>query len=327
MEDGGGERETLTLVARKPCFGLPTACPRCLPAYIYLKFSKIPFSLEFNVIRPDSDQIPFVESGDYVAYNNENCGVIQKLKDDGILDLDSEASGIPEWVSMKSMVESWLADAVMFELWLGSDSKPAHKIYYSDLPWPIGKILYYKQVRAVKQLLGITSDNAERRQEEIYSKAVQAYGALASLLGEQSFFIESRLTSLDAAFLGHALFTLHALPETSVLRSKLLAHANLVNYAENLKMEYVDATSSSSPVPQMDPTPSSSASRRGPSYWRSNPKSKPKREKTEEEKKFKRRAKYFLVTQLVAILVFLSVLGGSNGDDVELGDDDYVDYE
>ncbi|KAL3625163.1 hypothetical protein CASFOL_030617 [Castilleja foliolosa] len=326
MADGGGERETMTLVARKPSFGLPTACPRCLPVYIYLKLSKIPFSLEFNVIRPDSDQIPFVESGDYVAYNNENCGVIQKLKDDGILDLDSEVSGIPEWLSMKAMVTSWLADAIMYELWLGSDSKPAHKIYYSDLPWPIGKILYYKQVLAVKQRLGITSENAERRQDEIYSKADKAYGALSSLLGEQTFLFDSRPTSLDAAFLGHALFTLHALPETSVLRSKLLAHTNLVNYAENLKMEYVDATSSSSSVPQTDPTSSSSASRRGPSYWRSNPNSKPKREKTEEEKKFKRKAKYFLATQLVAILVFLSILGGSNSDDVELGDDD-VDYE
>lgn len=51
------------------------------------------------------------------------------------------------------------------------------------------------------------------------------------------------------------------------------------------------------------------------------PKNKPRREKTEEEKKFKRRAKYFLATQLVAILVFLSVLGGSNDAEVELGDD------
>lgn len=63
MEEGRGERERLTLVARKPCFGLPTACPNCLPAYIYLKFSKIPFSLEFNLIHPDSGMVlPFSNS-------------------------------------------------------------------------------------------------------------------------------------------------------------------------------------------------------------------------------------------------------------------------
>ncbi|CAA0842204.1 Mitochondrial outer membrane import complex protein METAXIN [Striga hermonthica] len=324
MEGGREEGERLTLVVRKPYFGLPTACPRCLPVYIYLKFSKIPFDLEYNGIRPDSDQIPFVESGDYVAYDNEKGGVIQKLKEDGIIDLDSGVSGVPEWVSVRAMVESWLADAAMYELWLGSEDKSAQKIYYSDLPWPIGKFLYHKQVRVVKQYLGITSENAERRQEEIYDKAVQAYGALSSLLGEQSFFFESRPTSLDAAFLGHALFTLHALPETSVLRSKLLGHANLVSYAENLNTEYLNATSASSSVPKTDPP---SSSRRSSSYWRSKPKSKPKREKTEDEKKFRRRAKYFLATQLVAVLVFVSLLGGSNDADVELGDDDEVDYE
>ncbi|XP_047965169.1 mitochondrial outer membrane import complex protein METAXIN-like [Salvia hispanica] len=316
MEDG---REALTLVARKPSFSLPTACPNCLPVYIYLKFANIPFTLEFNLIHPDSDQIPFVESGDYVAYNNENSGVLQKLKEDGIVDLDAEVSDIPEWVSFKAMVESWLADAVLYELWVSSDGKSAHKIYYSDLPWPIGKILYYKQVYAVKQLLGITSENAERREEEIYRRVTVAYCALSARLGEHTFFFEERPTSLDAVFLGHALFTLLALPETSVLRSKLLGHANLVKYAENHKLGYIDASSSSSSVPQSDP--SSSASKRGPSNWSTKPKNKPRREKTEEEKKFKRRAKYFLATQLVAILVFLSVLGGSNDAEVELGDD------
>ncbi|KAG6401638.1 hypothetical protein SASPL_138502 [Salvia splendens] len=316
MED---EREALTLVARKPSFSLPTACPNCLPAYIYLKFANIPFTLEFNLIHPDSDQIPFVESGDYVACNNENGGVLQKLKEDAIVDLDAEVSGIPEWVSFKAMVESWLADAVLYELWVGSDGMSAHKIYYSDLPWPIGKILYYKQVYAVKQLLGITSENAQRREEEIYRRVTLAYSALAARLGEHTFFFEERPTSLDAVFLGHALFTLLALPETSVLRSKLLGHANLVKYAENHKLEYIDASSSSSSVPRSDP--SSSASKRGPSHWSSKPKNKPSREKAEEEKKFKRRAKYFLATQLVAILVFLSVLGGSNDAEVELGDD------
>lgn len=60
----------------------------------------------------------------------------------------------------------------------------------------------------------------------------------------------------------------------------------------------------------------------------SNPKSKPKREKTEEEKKFRRRAKYFLVTQLVAVLVFISLLGGSQDAEVEFEDgDDGLDYD
>lgn len=59
----------------------------------------------------------------------------------------------------------------------------------------------------------------------------------------------------------------------------------------------------------------------------SKAKSKPKREKTEEEKTFRRRAKYFLVTQLVAVLVFLSLMGVTGDNDVDLDDEDDYDYQ
>lgn len=65
------------------------------------------------------------------------------------------------------MITSWLSDAVMYELWVGSDGRSAHKIYYSDLPWPIGKILHLKQTHVAKQLLGITKENAEQREAEV----------------------------------------------------------------------------------------------------------------------------------------------------------------
>ena len=59
----------------------------------------------------------------------------------------------------------------------------------------------------------------------------------------------------------------------------------------------------------------------------SKAKSKPKREKSEEEKTFRRRAKYFLVTQVVGVLVFLSLLGVRGGGDNEVDlDDEEDDY-
>uniref|UniRef100_A0A251TKA0 Thioredoxin-like fold domain-containing protein n=1 Tax=Helianthus annuus TaxID=4232 RepID=A0A251TKA0_HELAN len=348
------EQQRLTLVTRKACFGLPTACPSCLPVYIYLKLAKVPFDLSYNLSFPDSDQIPYVDADTYVAYNNEKGGVIESLKEDNIVNLDSEVQNLPEWVSALAMINSWLSDAILYELWVASDGSSAHKIYYSDLPWPIGKLLYLKQVYNVKQLLGISKDNAERREEEIYRRATMAYKALP--------------TSLDAIFLGHALITLYALPETSVLRGKLLEQANLVLYADKHKAELLDAASSSS----SDPSSSSSSSvpRRGPSNWSkflsstnsyfilflpiyyknellcfisgfhiilkgshilnlgSKPKSQPKRERTQEEKIFRRKAKYFLITQMVAVLVFLSLLGGSEDTEVDDADgDEGFDYE
>ncbi|KAI3768755.1 hypothetical protein L2E82_19586 [Cichorium intybus] len=316
------EQQRLTLVSRKACFGLPTACPSCLPVYIYLKFANVPFDLCYNLTYPDSDQIPYVDSDTYVAYNNEKGGVIESLKEDNIVNLDSEVQSLPEWVSIVAMINSWLSDAILYELWVGSDGTSAHKIYYSDLPWPIGKLLYLKQVYNVKQLLGISKETAERKEEEIYRRATIAYQALSTKLGEESFFFDNRPSSLDAIFLGHALITLYALPETSVLRGKLLQQVNLVKYADKHKAELLDASSSSS-----DPSSSSSIPKRGPSNWSSKPKSQPKRERTEEEKNFRRKAKYFLVTQLVAVLVFLSLLGGSEDADVDADGDDGFDYD
>ncbi|XP_050219300.1 mitochondrial outer membrane import complex protein METAXIN [Mercurialis annua] len=313
------EREEYSLVARKPYFGLPTACPICLPVYIYLKLARFPFRFDFNSTYPDSDQIPYVECGTYVAYNNENGGVIQRLKEDGVANLDSEFCSVPEWVSMEAMVSSWLADAITYDLWLGSGGSSAVKIYYSDLPWVIGKALFAKQVYTVKQRLGITKENAERREEEIYKRAKIAYAALSTRLGEDEFLFENRPSSLDALFLAHVLFTLQALPETSVLRHALVEHANLVTYAEKLKTNFLEASSSSSAPPlQSD---SSSTPRRGPSNSGSKPRRKAKKEKTEEEKTFKRRAKFFVAAQAVAILLFLSVIGGRNLSDDEVGDD------
>ncbi|KAH9805794.1 mitochondrial outer membrane import complex protein METAXIN [Citrus sinensis] len=268
-----------------------------------------------------SDIIPYVESGTYVACNNENGGVIECLKKDGIVDLDNGYQSVPEWISMKALISSWLEEALIYELWVGSDGNSVRKIYYPDLAWPIGKVLFLQQVRTVKQQLGITKENSDRREEEIYNRASIAYRALSTRLGEESFLFENRPSSVDAILLAHVLVTLHALPETSLLKSKLLEHGNLVRYAEKLKTEFVEAGSSSS-IPPFPSDPSSSTPRKG-----SKPKPKPKREKTEEEKTFRRRAKYFLATQLVAIVLFLSVMNIYDISEPELDNEGDIDFD
>lgn len=54
----------------------------------------------------------------------------------------------------------------------------------------------------------------------------------------------------------------------------------------------------------------------------SKPKSKPKVEKTEEEKKFKKRARFFLAAQFLAVVIYLSVMGGGSSDELEYEDED-----
>ncbi|XP_027339382.1 mitochondrial outer membrane import complex protein METAXIN-like isoform X3 [Abrus precatorius] len=269
---------TNTLVVRNPCFGLPTGCPQCLSAYIYLKLSHLPFNLDYHLNYPDSDQIPYFETGDCVAYNDEKDGIIECLKRD-VGDLDGGVSSLPDWIPTKVILTTWLADALEYELWVGCDASSAYSIYYSDLPCPIGKVLFWKKTHWVKQKHGLNKDNAQAKEEE----------------------------------------------ESSTLRMNFLEHANLVRYVQQCKTELIEAgTSSSDPYFHADP--SSSASR-GRSNSSSKSKSRPKRkQQTKEEKTFRRRAKYFVVAQLVAVVLFLSIMPayGDNAD-MEL-DDDYAGY-
>ncbi|EFH62501.1 hypothetical protein ARALYDRAFT_480824, partial [Arabidopsis lyrata subsp. lyrata] len=313
--EGDQETEVYTLVARKPSFDLPTACPNCLPAYIYLKLAQLPFELAFNSTFPDSDELPYFESGTYVAYNNEDGGVIEKLKKDGIVNLDSQLQSLPDYLSLKALIVSWLEEALTYEIWVGTEGISTTKIYYSDLPWVISKVLFYKQTYLAKNRLGITKENAEQREKQIYKRASEAYEALSTRLGEQKFLFEDRPSSLDAFLLSHMLFIIQALPVTSVLRCKLLEHSNLVRYAEKLKSEFLEA-SSSSPSPPLHSFPSSFPRKS------SKPKGKPKVEKTEEEKKFKKRARFFLAAQFLAVVVYVSVMGGGSSEELEYEDED-----
>ncbi|PNT76441.1 hypothetical protein BRADI_1g48210v3 [Brachypodium distachyon] len=320
------DAERKVLVARKPGFGLPTACPTCLPVLLYLRMSQVPFGIHVDTSFPDADHIPSVEFGDCVAFHNEKGGVIEYLKDENILDLTSKHPSVsyPDVLSTKAMVTTWLADALQYELWVVTDGSIAQDIYFRELSWPIGKILHWKKIRDVKQQLGITKINAAEKEEEIYRKASDAYDALSTRLGDQVYLFGDSPTDVDALFLGHVLFVLNALP-TSSLRSHLQKHDNLINFAEHHKVQLLEVDSSLAGSGSSDPSSSSTPRKRASSGRSYKPKPRAKKERTEEEKKFRRRTKYFLATQLVAVLVFLSIMGGVDSSEV---DNEYdVDYE
>ncbi|KAL6285187.1 hypothetical protein ACE6H2_009577 [Prunus campanulata] len=55
-----------------------------------------------------------------------------------------------------------------------------------------------------------------------------------------------------------------------------------------------------------------------------SPRANPKGKKTKEEKSFKRRSKYFLVAQLVSIVLFVTLMARADDAEIELdGDEGY----
>ncbi|BBM99213.1 metaxin [Marchantia polymorpha subsp. ruderalis] len=317
----------LVLLLRGGAWGLPTACPACLPVYMYLKLARVAFTPQYATFQPDSDNLPVLEYGDVVGYGSDTGGIIGVLKRERICDLDE---GLPDSAkadvnAYTSIVNSWLADALLYELWLKENGATVAEVYLSSLPWPINKAIDWKQRRSVQVHLGINTENASERAAELYRKAAAAYEALSVRLQDQTYFIAGKPTSLDAVVLGHILFIQHAPLELSILKEELNKHRALIVYAENLKKKILGDLPPTifpkaySPPPTTGPSSSSSRGTTGPTTTKPAPK-----KRTEKDKLFRKRAKYFVIAQVAAVLLYV-VFAGIEVEDDGMEDDGGVD--
>ena len=322
----GAAAADLVLVTRPGAFGLPTACPACLPAFLYLRLAAVSFQEQVTAVEPDSEDLPAVEYGESVGFASENGGVIEFLRRERIADLDAGLTDgeKAELETCKAMMESWVADASAYETWMRDNDTQCKAVYFAALPWGLAQALDWKQRLAVMQRLGVTSRNAAARADEMYRNASNAYSALSVLLSDQKFFFSNRPTSLDALVLGHLLFHMRVPFEVSTLKGEIFKHQNLVNYAESWSKqllgedeEFIDAAfqPKAPPPPPMNQTTQASKEKNSKSA---------KKEKSEKEIIFKKRAKYFVIAQVVAVLMYAVFAGFGFDDD---GDDDGEDDE
>ncbi|KAG0581526.1 hypothetical protein KC19_4G258400 [Ceratodon purpureus] len=309
----------LVLVTRPGAFGLPTACPACLPAFLYLRLAAVSFQEQVTAVEPDSEDLPAVEYGESVGFASENGGVIEFLRKEKVVDLDAGLSDSEkaELETCKAMMESWVADASAYETWMRENDRQCKAVYFAELPWGLAQVLDWKQRVGVMQRLGVTPDNAAARAEEMYRKASNAYAALSVLLSDHKFFFSNRPTSLDALVLGHLLFHLRVPFEVSTLKGEIFKHQNLVNYAESWSSQLLGEGEDDIDAAFQPKAPPP------PPMKRTKEKEMPaKKEKSEKEIVFKKRAKYFVITQVVAVLMYAMFAGFGVDDEDEDGVDE-----
>lgn len=312
----------LVLITRPPAYGLPTACPACLPAFLYLRLAAVQFQAQVTAVQPDSEDVPAVEYGADVGFASENGGVVEFLRRENLADLDAGLSDSEraELETCKAMMESWVADASAYEVWQRDNDRQTKAVYFSELPMGLVQALDWKQRVAVMQRLGVTAENAAARSEELYRKAGQAYSALSVLLGDQKFFFNSRPSSLDALVIGHLLFHMKVPFEVSTLKGEILKHSNLVSYAEHWCKQLLAAEGAPVDAAFRPTAPPPAPSKPAPKE-REKPAKKPRNEK---DITFKKRAKYFVIAQFVAVLMYVVFAGieVDEGDDDDGGEDD-----
>jgi len=115
------------------------------------------------------------------------------------------------------MVSTWLADALQYELWVVSDGSIANDIYFSDIAWPIRKILHWKGLRDEKRdLCSRLNRSTADLGQEIYWRAEAVYDMLSeTLTKDEVYLFGNSPKDVDALVLGHALFVLNVLPVSS----------------------------------------------------------------------------------------------------------------
>lgn len=320
-----GDGGDLVLLARRPAWGLPTACPSCLPSYLYLKLAQLDFSIHYNDVSPDAEYLPALECGNVVGYSNESGGIIGFLQSRGIANLDSGFSSdeVSQLRSFSAMIESHLQSMLLCELWDHDNRKVAHQIYFASLPWPVSKILYWKQQAHVCKLLDLNNANMELKTGEMERRAAEAYDSLSTLLGDQKFFMNFRPSSLDALFLSHALLILHVPLENSHLKEEFLSHTNLVRYAQGLQREFLDATAPLAKSVYANPT-RTPRDHSAPSRTR---RGQEPEVRTEKVKNFKQRTKKFIAIQILAVLAFVYIWGISVMDENAMEDYSENEYD
>ncbi|KAH7286428.1 hypothetical protein KP509_32G006800 [Ceratopteris richardii] len=216
------------------------------------------------------------------------------------------------------MIWSHLHSMLLCELWDLDNSRVAQHIYFSSLPWPLNKILYWKQQLNNWNYLGLKKGNIEQVNEKMERKATEAYASLSTFLGDKKFFLSARPSSLDAVFLSHALFIMKAPLENSHLKEELNRHSNLVSYVENLQREFLDAQGSAPLAKSIYKRP-----KRVPAPLRH----RPPVQRTEKVKNAKWRSKWFLAAQAASVILALYAWGISAIEIVEEDDEDSFDAD
>jgi metaxin len=261
---------------------------------------------------------------------------LEFLKREKIADLDAALTEgeRAELESCKAMVESWIVDASLYEIWMRDNDKAVRKVYFAALPMGLSYALDLKQRHSVMQRLGVTTENAKSRGDELLRKAGMAYQALSVRLQDQKLFFGDRPTSLDALVLGHLLFHLNVSLEVSNLREEISKYPNLVTYAQSLKSQLLggddgvpmgSAFGNPKAPPRPPPPPPTSTTHQSSSPDTSGKEKPANKSRNDKDKLFKKRAKYFVIAQFVAILIYVVFAGIDFEDDAQ--DDDGSDDE
>jgi glutathione S-transferase len=219
-------------------WGIPNLSHFCCKTETYLRMAGIKYTVNPTLpLFAPKGKLPYIEDGDLKLADSRF--IIRHLKNK-YRDLDEELTLEESAVSlaMQRLLEEHLFWATMYSRWQYTDAnwQVNKKAIFGVMPPVIRDVAaFYYRRRIQRQILG--HGTGRHSAKEIFELGMQDVDALSAWLGDKTYFLGDKPTSLDASAFGFLINTLGC-PIESPLKEHAFAKDNLRSYVERIKLQY-----------------------------------------------------------------------------------------
>jgi glutathione S-transferase len=229
----------ITLWQYRPALGLPNASPFCMKVETWLRMSGLEYTTR-NAFAPNKAPLGKLPYADFDGRRvPDSSSIIAELSQVYGVDLDSALDARQRAVAQAfaRMVEEHLYWALVYSRWIDPAHWPVFRgAFFRLLPPPARNLVArLAQRKVVRDAHG--HGLGRHPPQEIYRRAGQDIGALAGLLGDNTYMMGEAPCSLDAtayAFLANC----WDVPLDTPLQAAVGRHANLISYCARMKKKF-----------------------------------------------------------------------------------------
>ena len=228
----------VTLYTVPGAWGLPSISPFCVKLETWLRMAGVAYQVKGGgPNKAPKGKIPFVEHDGKMLGDSqlilEHLTEVYGVKMDAALSPEARARAHVT----RRMLEEGSYWALVHARWIAEPGWAHYKpVFLTILPPVIGSLIVHLIRRDVRGTLG-AQGTGRHTAAEIEALGVADVNALATLLGEQPYFLGAEPTSVDATVYAFVASIL-GFPGEGAIRTAAAGHANLVAYRARMEARF-----------------------------------------------------------------------------------------
>jgi len=225
----------LTLLTFKPMLGLKAPSPFALKADALLTMSGLDFKREyFSVIKAPRKKLPVLRDGDQLI--PDSALIQRQLEQEHDIDFDGHLSEEDMAIAnaFRRLVEHHLYFIAAWFRW-EEHTDEVKNAYFGDVPGFIRGLVFNSSFKTFRKTLHLQGLSRHSR-EDLVTFAKEDIDAIAQHLGNKTWFMGERISSIDASVAGALVNNLDCTLETPITET-IRAYPNLVAYCARFRGE------------------------------------------------------------------------------------------